>query len=484
VQDIKTLLRQTVPDKIQKAQTCFDWIEDINRAYLILHRPGLNAQDIVDLKLSMIFWRSRLLDRLLNQPPAWMKTEQETVLRVLTALNVCLSEAQQALAEYLLDPPLIARLMASQGHATVGFPELEQQSGPGVDLNIVANRGSSTPYEKWREDDLFTRYEVEEEGVRYRGVSFRPGDVLLANVNLDGNGVYTSLGEPRSFSSHTAFFAMLEYEGKRFPVVIETYEKGVRPVPLSIFLGPKFCSYLEIYRHRDYISACASKINRAAAEFIQSVRGYNFDSEDTDPTYMACCTVGRFMHNAAGLEPAKTISRLSHPRVQSNLAKVGLTQFEYFGPVDFLLNDCFACTGVVDNNQIERLLARELIDREFRHRFINSDLHPAKIPFPFGLNRWGIGQMRKQSLIGKLVCLFEGFTVENLPRGPDDLLAVILIAEKQVGKSIVQTRKVVMEVIADYAFLDMENFVAEQRILDALEQNFRVSWLQPDATPH
>ena len=71
--------------------------------------------------------------------------------------------------------------------------------------------------------------------MRYRGVEFTPGDVLLANVNLDGNGVYTTLSDPKSFSSHSAFFAVLKHDGRRFPVVVETYEKGLRPVPLSVF---------------------------------------------------------------------------------------------------------------------------------------------------------------------------------------------------------------------------------------------------------
>jgi hypothetical protein len=462
-------------------KVCLDWINAINEAYLALRRPGQDAQKIVDLKLRAIFWRSRLLELLLTKPPAWLTGENSAGLDVFVALNVHLSPQQLALAGQLLDQESMAKLMARQGKATTGYPGLDRESGPGVDLKIVANRGSSMPYEKWRENDLFSRYEYEEEGVRFRGVSFRPGDVLLANVNLDGNGVYTSLSEPRSFSSHAAFFAILEHDGKRFPVAVETYEKGVRPVPLNIFLGPDFCSYIEVYRHGDYRAEHAPEINRAAAGFIDSVRGYNFDAEDSDPTYMACGSVGRFMHRAAGLQAARTISKLSHPRVQSNLATVGYHFFDYFGPVDFLLNECFYCQGVVDNNQVERLLARELIDQEFMRQFSNRDVDSSKFPLMFSLNRWGIGQMRRETLVGKLVCLIEGFTADNLPRGPDDLLAMILIAEKQIGKSIIRTRATIEEVIAEYEDLEMESLKTDPRMVKALQNNLSVPWLQEKA---
>ena len=74
--------------------------------------------------------------------------------------------------------------------------------------------------------------------------TFSRGDVLLANVNLDGNGhlhVVEQRATPRSFSSHSAVFRHpRNIDGDRFPVVIETYEKGVRPVPSECFSRPAF----------------------------------------------------------------------------------------------------------------------------------------------------------------------------------------------------------------------------------------------------
>ena len=478
MQELIELYRRSSGPVIENSQACSEWVSEVNEAYARLHRPLHDARDIVDLKLGLCFWRSSLLDRLLTRPPDWMAAQPETAQRVLRALNVPLLTRQRQLASGLLGEPLLAELMAMQGVATPGYPQWDRAAGPGVELDIVANRGSSWPYEKWRKNERFGRYDFDDEGVRYRGISFRPGDVLLANVNVDGNGVYTALSEPKGFSSHSGFFAILEHDGRRIPVVVETYEKGVRPVPLSIFLGASFCSYVEVYRHTDYTPGHAADLNRSAVEIIQRVRAYNFDSEDLDPHYLSCTAVGRVMHAAAGLRPAKRVSELGHPMVRSNLSKVGYTFFDYFGPVDFLLNDCFRCIGFVDNNQLDRLLARELVDREFRKRFCEIELQPHRFPFPYALNLWGIGQMRKRSLLGKLISLIEGFDADTLPRGPDPLMAVILLAEKQIGKSIRRTRTAIAAALAGLDYLDVTEFSSDERVQAALEQHLLLPWLQ------
>lgn len=474
---VNQLLKQSLQGGLQNPHACLTWVKEINQNYREIQRHRMPAEEVVELKLKIIFWRSRLLDALLRHPPAWINDHREELLETLFALNVYLPSHQQNLALGLLGQRALAELLANQGITPKGHSDLEEISGPGVSLNIVANRNSSWPFSKWRRNRLFGRYQYEQEGVRYRGVFFRPGDVLLANVNLDGNGVYTSLSDPKSFSSHSAFFAILEADHMRFPVVIETYEKGVRPVPLNVFLGPSFSSYVEIYRHNDYSPRHATSINQAAMDFIQNVRGYNFDSEDPDPTYMSCTAVIRFMHQYARLKPAQSKSKIQHPRIQANLSRLGFTYFDFFAPVDFLLNDCFHCVGYVDNNQIDRLLARELVDREFRQRFIERELDPDKFPFPAKLNRWGIDHIRRQSLVGKIIGAIEGFDNDSLPKGPDHLLAVIKLAEKQIGKAIKATRDALQPVLTDMDALDTAQLLNDSRVRQAFQNSFDLPWL-------
>ncbi len=480
---IRKLLRESTAERISDSASCEAWIADVNEAYRGLRRPAMDGFDIVAIKLETIFWRSRLLNRLLTDPPRWLRENPEAALRILTAINTRLRPGQRQRAAALLGPPALAQLLAHQGIASDGFPELAEQAGPSLRLQIIPNRRSSVTYQKWRRDSRLTRYQIEGEGVRYRGIRFRPGDVLLANVNLDGNGVYTSFSVPRGFSSHSGFFAILEHRGRRFPVVVETYEKGVRPVPLSVFLGARYCSYVEVYRHRDYAAGHAPAINRKAAEYIETVRGYNFDCEDPDPTYMACTSVGRFMLAAAGLEPARRFSRLDHPRVERNLERIDYPYLDYFGPVDFLLNECFEHVGFVDNNHIEHLLARELIDREVLRRIQTYQIEPDRFPFPYRINRWALGQMRRRSLLGRAFSAIQGFPAENLPHGPDKILAAILPVEKQMGKAIARTRPTVVEVLRECDHLDTDAFFADPRIRAAVQENTVLPWLEREPEP-
>ena len=416
---------------------------------------------------------------MLKQPPTWTARNRGHMAQILSALDIYITPDQRKRAAKLLKPTEFAGILANQGITPAGYPQLEQLSGPGVNLNIVANRSSSWSFQRWRKDHRFSRYEASAEGVRYRGVDFRPGDVLLANVNLDGNGVYTALSDPRGFSSHSAFFAILEYAGRQFPVVIETYEKGVRPVPLNVFLGPRYCSYVEVYRHRDYSRNHAAAIARIAAEFIECVQGYNFDSEDPDPDYMSCTAVGRFLHQRAGLTPARTLSKLQHPNIQSNLSRLGYEYFDFFAPVDFLLNDSFRFVGRVDNNQIDRLLARELVDREFRRQFMERELVLRGFPFRYRLNRWGIDQIRRSTLIGKTIGRIEGFDARSLPKGPDDLLAVITIAEQQIGAVIKKTTHTIAKILSEPGDPTLDDLMTHPVIQTQIENSLNLPWLPP-----
>lgn len=478
-ENIKKLIQQPVAEKIGDLDECLAWVEQVNNAYRCLDRPGLDAKIIVELKLETILWRSTVLKHLLAGSGPGAGTKRDRFHAVLEALNICLTEDQQRQAEAVLTPDRFARLQAMQGITPPGYPDLALQSGPGVNLDIVANRSSAWPFRKWRQDERFSRYQPVNQGVRYRGVEFMPGDVLLANVNLDGNGIYTSLSDPKSFSSHSAFFAVLEHDGVRFPVVIETYEKGVRPVPLNVFLGPRFCSYVEVYRHVEYTEGHAHVVNQAAARFVEEVRGYNFDSEDQDTGYMSCTTVGRFLHQAAGMTPTRTVSKLAHPNTQANLGKLGYTFFDFFAPVDYLLSDRLGYAGRVDNNQVDRLLARELVDLAFRRQFEARPLDPGKFPLKGRVNRWGIKQIRSESPAGRLIGWFEGFDARNLPKGPDDLMAVITLAEKQIGAVIVKTRDAIIRELEQHNQPVLAELLEHEGINRLVTRSLDLPWLQP-----
>ena len=477
------LLRQPIQAKISDSSDCLDWICEINDTYRDLKRGEIGADKSVQLKFALIFWRSKLLNKLIECPPKWVKRKPKDYVDILLQLRAYIPKHRHAdLADVLGNENLLAMLMAGQGVRQGSDPHLARTAGPAADLKITANRSSPWTFSRWKERKEYSEYEFEGDGIHYRGVFFRPGDVLLSNVNLDGNGVYTSLSDIKNFSSHSAFVAILEDNDARFPAVIETYEKGVRAVPLNVFLGPRFSSYSEVYRCKRITSRNTELLNRAALKLIESVKGYNFDSEDQDREYMSCTSVGRFLLQDAGLEPVKTRSSITAHTIVKNLAKVGYTHCAFFAPVDYLLDNNNYCVGWVDNNQFTRLFARELVDRCFRDQFAKRELNPRKFPLMYRINLWGIRHIRRQSLIGKFIGLIEGFDHINLPKGPDELIAVVTLVESQLGKAIRDINTYVEEHVKHHDYFDLESVAADGRLRAMLEDKLSLPWLEASMT--
>ncbi len=149
--------------------------------------------------------------------------------------------------------------------------------------------------------------------------------------------------------------------------------------------------------------------------------------------------------------------------------------------MDYLLDERFQCAGWIDNNQFSSLLARDLIDSEFKAQFAARRIEPDKFPFPYTLNRWGIKHIRRRTLMGRLIGLVEGFDEHSLPKGPDDLLAVITLAEKQIGKAILKTKSVIDRELQEFDHDRVDSLLSSPRIRDTVTAALDLPWLRRDA---
>lgn len=459
---------------------CAERARIVHDSYKRLDRRGLGADEILELKFATLYWRHKLLSGLGESASCWVRPDHNTLTAIVDALGSRIPDAALANLSRRVDPETRDYLLARQGVPPGPGSRHRTLAGPGNILDIKANRSSAWPFRRWKRRPEFSVYQFEGDGVNFRGIHFRPGDILLANVNIDGNGVYTTLSDPTRFSSHAAVFAILEDSGRRYPAVMETYEKGVRAVPLNVFLSARFCAYVEVYRHKDLRERQASAINESAPAMLDRVCGYNFDSKADDRDYVSCCSVGRLLHIDAGLEPASCKSRIRHPRIQANLEALGYTFFDFFAPVDYLLDPNFHCVGWVDNHQFEDLLARELVEGHFRDLFMSRRLNPDRFPFMARVNRWGIRHIRRQSLAGKAIGLVEGFDNRSLPKGPDHLMAVITIAEAQLGRAIRRTRHWLRGLDHAPDRFSLREFSRRPEVRAHLEENVQFRWLEKD----
>jgi hypothetical protein len=448
------------------------------RAYADLPRHVEDTRPVVARKLEAAFRRRVLLQRLLSAAEA-ERAGPDRLLAPLLSLGLPLDDASLARVRALVgDGADYGQVLARQGVRWPAAPEHHALAGPGLDLRIEANRDSPWRLEKWMAIPEFGEYAFRGDAVDFRGVEIRPGDVILANVNLDGNFVYSAFPDPKCVFTHSAVVVFFFRDGRRYPAVVETYERGVRAVPLSVFLNARFTAYAEVYRHRDVGPEHAPGLAEAAAAMVRDTRGYNARSWDDDRSYLSCTSVGRFLLEDVGVGGIVPRSRITHPRILENLASVGYTGLDpFFAPVDYLTNPLFSFQGVVDNGQFFRLLARELAERRFRELFEQRRLDTRGLPFTYGVNRIILRKLRSGSALAPLVTPLTGWTRANLPKGPDAMLAGITPAEHELGKAVRALVPLLERRLAGQERFDLEEPLADAWVREQLERVLRPRWL-------
>jgi len=331
----------------------------------------------------------------------------------------------------------VARVLAAQGQRDASAAHLQDLAGPDLDLKIEVNRDSPWPFARWREQEAFADYRFEADGVRYRGLLLRPGDLILPNVNLDGNFVYSALADPKGFCPHSAVFVILQARGRRWPAVIETYEKGLRVVPLCIFLNSRYIDYAEIYRHRHLDGASVGHVSDVAYAAVDVAQGYNFNTLDDDRAYVCCTQVVRQLYQDLGLPVPDAFGAIVDPGVRDSMARLDYPHLDvFFTPVDFVRSELFNLVGWVDNGRPAKLVARELVEQRFRDRFSRGSLDPARLPLMVRLTHFAIRQVRARTRLAPLICAVTGFDHITLPKGPDRVLAIVEPLEAELGRAV------------------------------------------------
>ena len=448
-------------------------------------RPREDARAVLHEKLRGAARRAAQRDALLaeaeRRAAAGAPFCPRTLVDGLLAIGVRLDDGALArLRDLIPDPALCAEVLAAQGRRCPQTPALDALAGPDLDLEIEVNRDSPWPFERWRAERRFAEYQFEDGGVRYRGLHLRPGDLLLPNVNLDGNFVYSALSDPKGFCPHSALVAILEHDGARYPAVVETYEKGLRAVPLCVFLNERYVSYVEVYRHRGLDAPRAQRASAVLLAAAERARGYNFDTTDPDPDYVCCTSVTQQFYAALGLPGVERPGAIRDAGIRRNMQALDYPHLDAFlTPIDFVLCPQLEFVGLVDNGQPARLLAREFVERRFRHCFATGRIDPVRLPLAVRVNHFGIRQMRARTPLGRVVSRVMGFDHANLPKGPDRILAIVEPLEAELGAAV---RRLVPEVQArldELAGRDVADFLRDPELCARADALLPMRWLRP-----
>lgn len=461
-----------------KAPDLRDHIRAVNGAYAAFPRHELDTPTILARKLETSHWRAATLSRILAEARGGGMRGAD-LADALLELNLYLFPDDRKRIERLLpDREAVARVFARMGVRLPDVHRYHRAAGPEPDLTIEANRDSPWPFERWKRMEAFSEYEEVGTGIRFRGIDLYPGDVILTNVNLDGNFIFSSLPDPKSIFPHAAFFVMLEDEGRRYPAVVETYEKGVRAVPLSIFLNARYIAYAEVFRHGGIDEASHGELGRVALDIIRHIRGYNFQSCEADPHYTSCTYLGNLLFEEVGARPVEPRSGVVHPGILQTLGRVDYVDLDpFFAPVDYLLHEDFLFVGVVDNNQFARTLTREVVEHVFRKRVEEGRLGHRRFPFPYYFTLWGIRRIRKNSLVGRIVSRFAGFDHESLPKGPDRIIAIIPSAEAELARAVRNLLPFVEQRLEELEDFDFQAFLNDPELQQIADERLGMPWL-------
>ena len=462
------------PDSRRMVET----IRARTRAYGGHPRHDGDTLDLLALKIETSHWRRVTAHRLLDMAEGG-KMDAPTLAGALLELKLFLFEEERSrLAATVREPEILGRVLAQMGIRHPEDPDHHLLAGPDTDLKIEVNRVSLWPFQRWKEIRAFGEHEFTLGGVRYRGLEMAPGDMILANANLDGNFVFSSLPDPKGLFSHAAVFVILEEEGRRYPAVVETYERGVRAVPLSVFLNARYVAYAEIYRHRGVTSDHHAGLAEAAMRVVRETRGYNFHSCDTARDYISCTSLGRILLEDVGLPPVEPRSGVVNPGILRTLDYIDYRGVDpFFAPVDYLLNPDFRFVGFVDNNQVHRVVAREVVEAVFRERVARGTLGHRRLPLPYYLNLWAIGQVRRGTTVGRVISRFAGFDAESLPKGPDPTIAIIPPAERELTRAVRRVLPYVEERLEGLEELDFLAFLRDPDVRRTAANGLGMVWL-------
>ena len=217
-------------------------------------------------------------------------------------------------------------------------------------MAILPVKASQWPFEKWASDPEFSSYVFVENGVKYRGLTFQNGDILLSNLHGPTDGLYTSFMDPVGYLAHFALFTLFEKDHGFFPAVIEIHEHGIRAVPLSVFLSGSFTEYVEIYRVRNPSAGWVQDLPKLTSAILKEPHAYDFCSQDEDRKYLSCSSVGSLFFERMGMKPI--VAKALFPAgVAKNLSQFDMTFSEILTPTDYATDPRLELVGTLSQGR-------------------------------------------------------------------------------------------------------------------------------------
>ena len=430
-------------------------IHQIHTEFAGLPRTEAPIPDMREVKFLIQYWRMKTSEKILTALKT--ETDAEQFSRRVNALNGLNLTLSSTVIDSLTHLPLMTKsdsanaaivaLLENQGQGAI-LDQLPKTSGTQKSLNpltfamagprasvpIKPLEPSKYPFERWSKNPEFTHYAFTDSEsrntFRYRGMTLQAGDFILMNGNDPTDADFTSLGKERAYISHFGIVAILEKDGKRFPVGIEMHTNGVRAVPLSRFISRDFAAYVEIYRMRGMNEEWREKINTIALQELNKPRGYDFQSQDENRHFLNCVTVGSLFLELSGVAPFEAQTQV-RKEILDDFQKLGLTYDHLLTPTDIARSPRVDLVGTIDQGTYAELMGRDLTAGQLVRVFDEGTVDFRKAPLMYYVYRWSVGQIKRGTIPGKIILAWKKMDAGSLPNAPTQLLGWVIPFENR-----------------------------------------------------
>jgi hypothetical protein len=401
----------------------------------------------------------------------------------------CADSAQDSIlkldAAYLaLGRPTFEQRFSSQLKRAEAFQAaLAEAKGPVLEKLHEARKTFSMRYcdkgirvSEWSKQAEFSlqSYQFDGQRVTYRGTQFESGDVLLTNQSSDSDGLFSTLLAGEINFSHAALFILLDFDGQKYPAVIEMNEDGIRAVPLKALLSAQFNSYVEIFRSRSPLSSEEkTSLENSAAQMLEEDHAFDIFQDAEQTKYLNCARTISEIFLRAGLIAIPGASYY-HSRTFKNLKTLGIFSSAnkfFLMPDDYARSDRFYLIGLIDNAQFHQMLARHLMRSRIQEIWRQNLLAPSQFPLEYKLNKFVISSVQKNTWFSGLLLRFLRIDRARFPSGPVTFMSLITLGNRFMESG---TRKILKKLLEKPArFQNLQSWQAlryDKAVVDLLNQ--------------
>jgi|GEM_PF-6518020 len=357
------------------------------------------------------------------------------------------------------------------------------EKNPQKTLPIYSVHGSPITFSDWIDDEEFSNYRFKGDEVVYRGLKIHSGDVILNHPAEKPVGAFTSLAdEPNSFS-HSAIVVFFERGDRKIPAVLDAHEKGVRAVPLNVFLSPQVITYAEIFRFKEDV--WTPERQQTLAREAESILTQDFPYDLTGspaPDALSCVELVNFLIERSGLMPFPIQKGISDD-IYQNILHFGEIQNQFINPAQVAMSPSLMSVGYIDNGaSLMDMVANEAIFKVFRDTLAYGVLKTHQYPFADDLGLVALNFIQDpNSILGKLILKLIGFTPSNFPRGSKEILVSInrvnqiaaMAFEQCTLKNDSECSQAIQDIIKDsdsWTTFSMIQTIRDPRLFNAAEK--------------